>query len=153
MSKRFKAEKLLVEEMTEAVAHIRTVLKGLSIGQWIELIRKQLGMSQRALSVRAKIPQSTLFRIEKGKGEANIRTVTKILNAMSCDLFLVPVLSESIDTQRKKQARKKAEKHIRYLKGTMSLEKQEPDERLLKELMKDKEEEYLHSNSKLWNDD
>src|SRR5690606_40585569 len=116
VGKQFKAEKMIVEEMTEAVAPIRAALKGLSIGQWIKLLRKQLGMSRRALSMRAKIPQSTLFRVEQGTGEANIRTIAKILNAVSCDLFLVPVLNESIDIQRRKQARKKAENHIRIVR-------------------------------------
>lgn len=150
MGKRFKSEKIVLDEMTEALMSIRYVFRGLSIGQWISMIRNQLGMSQKVLSRRAKIPQPTLSRIEQGKGEANIGTLVKILNAMSCDLILAPILRESVESQRRKEARKKAEKHIRYLKGTMSLEKQEPDSRFLQELMKEKEEEYLHSKLKLW---
>lgn len=150
MGKRFKSEKIVLDEMTEALMGIRHVFRGLSIGQWISMIRKQLGMSQKVLSKRAKIPQPTLSRIEQGKGEANIGTLVKILNAMSCDLILAPILRESVEVQRRKEAWKKAEKHIRYLKGTMSLEKQEPDSRFLQELMKEKEEEYLHSKIKLW---
>jgi len=72
------------------------------------------------------------------------------LEALSCDVLLVPILREPIDIQRRNQARRMAEKHIKYLRGTMSLEKQEPDSRFLEELRKEKEEELLHSKLKLW---
>lgn len=61
------------------------------------------------------------------------------------------MLLESIDSIRRKQARKQAENHIRYLKGTMSLEKQQPDSKLLEELLKQEEERLLRGpGSKLW---
>ena len=150
MRKSSKSERLMIEEISKEGARLICPLRGLSIGQLICLIRKQLGMSQKVLSFRANIPQSTLSRVEQGKGEQNIATVKKILNALSCDLILVPVLRESIELQRRKQARRVAEKHIRYLRGTMSLEKQEPDADFFRELLKEKEEELLRSKSKLW---
>ncbi len=150
MGKAFKSEKLMVEEISRAGARLVPPLRGLSIGQLIGIIRKQLGMSQKILSSKAKIPQSTLSRVEQGKGDQNIATVKKILNALSCDLILVPILREPIDVQRRRQARRVAEKHIRYLKGTMSLEKQEPDSDFLNELLTEKEEELLRSKAKLW---
>jgi len=149
MKKTFKSEKLLIEEISGSGDRLSHLLRGLTIGQLIGIIRKQLGMSQKVLSSRAKIPQSTLSRVEQSKGEPNIATVRKILKSLSCDLILVPVIRESIDVQRRRQARRIAEKHIRYLKGTMNLEKQEPDSDFLDELMKQKEEELLHSKTKL----
>lgn len=150
MKKIFKSEKLVVNEISRAGDHLQRLLRGLSIGQLIGIIRKQLGMSQKVLSSRAKIPQSTLSKVEQSKGQPNISTLRKILEALSCDFILIPILRESIDMQRRKQARRLAEKHLRYLKGTMSLEKQEPDLHFLDELMKEKEEEFLHSKTKLW---
>jgi transcriptional regulator with XRE-family HTH domain len=150
MKKNFKSEKLIIEEISRAGAQLQRLLRGLSIGQLIAIIRKQLGMSQQRLSSKAKIPQSSLSRVEQSNGQPNISTLRKILDALSCDLILVPVLRESIDRQRRKQARRIAEKHIRYLKGTMNLEEQEPDSHFLDELLKEKEEELLHSKTKLW---
>jgi transcriptional regulator with XRE-family HTH domain len=150
MKKRHRSEKVILDELSELGGLLRKLLRGLSIGQWIAMIRKQLGMSQKNLSSRAKIPPSTLSRIEQDKGVPNLSTLKKILDAVSCDLILVPVLRESIDHQRRKQARLKAEKHAQYLMGTMSLEEQEPDSRFLRELMKEKEEEWLHAKTKLW---
>ena len=150
MKKTFKSEKLLIGEISRAGERLFRLLRGLTIGQLIGMIRKQLGMSQKVLSSRAKVPQATLSRLERDKGDVQISTVRKILGALSCDLMIVPVMRESIDLQRRRQARRIAEKHIRYLKGTMNLEKQEPDTDFLNELMKQKEEEILHSKTKLW---
>ncbi len=150
MRKSLRSEKLVLDEISEVGGRIRPLLRGMSMGQFIAMIRKQLGMSQKVLSSRAKIPQSTLSRVEQSKGDATLSTLKKIMNALSCDVVLVPILRESIDVQRRKQARRVAEKHIRYLQGTMSLEKQEPDARFFEALLKEKEEELLHSKTKLW---
>lgn len=150
MRKSLRSEKLVLDEISEVGGRIRPLLRGMSIGQFIAMIRKQLGMSQKVLSSRAKIPQSTLSRVEQCKGDASLSTLKKIMDALSCDVILVPILRESIDVQRRKQARRVAEKQIRYLQGTMSLEKQEPDVRFFEALLKEKEEELLHSKTKLW---
>jgi hypothetical protein len=80
-----------------------------------------------------------------------LSTLNKILNAISCDLVIVPLLRDSIDVTRRKQARKIAEKQVRYLKGTMNLEDQQPDARFMEELIKQEEEHLLQDPSaKLW---
>ena len=78
--------------------------------------------------------------------------LSKVLASLSCDLVVAPVLKQTIDAIRYKQARHIAEKHVRYLRGTMSLEKQEPDKRLLEELIKKEVNELLYGSSgiKLW---
>jgi hypothetical protein len=64
---------------------------------------------------------------------------------------IAPALQDSIDATRRKQARKKAEKNVRYLKGTMHLEDQQPDARFIEELVKQEEDRLLHgSNINLW---
>ena len=79
--------------------------------------------------------------------------MNKILGAISCDLVIVPLLQDSIDAIRRKQARKMAEKQVRYLKGTMNLEDQQPDSRFIAELIKQEEERLLQGpNSKLWDE-
>ena len=145
------AEKLLLEEVTKASLTAKIATRGLSIGALIKAVRLQLGMSQNVLAKRAKIPQPTVSRIEQGRRDVTVSTLIKICGAMFCDLVIVPVLQDSVDVIRRKQARKVAEKRTRYLKGTMNLEDQQPDSRFIEELTKQEEENLLHgSNARLW---
>lgn len=147
------SEKLLIEEIMQAAQKTRVAVRGLTIGALIKSIRVQLGMSQKALAKRAGVPQSTISRIEKEERDANLSTLNKILIAISCDIVIVPLLQDSIDAIRRKQARKMAEKQVRYLKGTMNLEDQQPDSRFIAELIKQEEERLLQGpNSKLWDE-
>ena len=147
------SEKLLIEEITQAAQKTRIAVRGLAIGALIKSIRLQLGMSQKALAKRAGVPQSTISRIEQEERDANLSTLNKILVAISCDLVIVPLLQDSIDAIRRKQARKMAENQVRYLKGTMNLEDQQPDSRFIAELIKQEEERLLQGpNSKLWDE-
>jgi transcriptional regulator with XRE-family HTH domain len=147
------SEKLLIEEIMQAAQKTRVAIRGLTIGALIKSIRVQLGMSQKALAKRAGVPQSTISRIEQEERDANLSTLNKILSAISCDLVIVPLLQDSIDAIRRKQARKMAEKQVSYLKGTMNLEDQQPDSRFIAELIKQEEERLLQGpNSKLWDE-
>lgn len=145
------SEKLLVEEVTCASRKMREALRGLSVGALIKSIREQLGMSQRALAKRAGVPQSTVSRIEQGQRDVTLSTLQKILGAISCDLAIAPLLQDSIDSLRRKQARKVAEKQVEYLQGTMNLEGQQPDPKFVEELLKQEVERLLQGPSaKLW---
>lgn len=147
------SEKLLIEEIMEATQKARIAVRGLTIGALIKSIRVQLGMSQKSLAKRAGVPQSTISRVEQEKRDANLSTLNKILSAISCDLVIVPLLQDSIDAIRRKQARKMAEKQVRYLKGTMNLEDQQPDSRFIAEVIKQEEERLMQGpNSKLWDE-
>ena len=147
------SEKLLIEEIMQAAQKTRIAVRGLTIGALIKSIRVQLGMSQKALAKRAGVPQSTISRIEQEERDANLSTLNKILSAISCDLVIVPLLQDSVDAIRRKQARKMAEKQVRYLKGTMNLEDQQPDSRFIVELIKQEEERLMQGpNSKLWDE-
>jgi transcriptional regulator with XRE-family HTH domain len=147
------SEKLLTEEIMQAALKVRVATRGLTIGALIRSIRTQLGMSQKALARRAGVPQSTISRIEQEERDANLATLNKILAAISCDLVIVPLLQDSIEAVRRKQARQMAEKQVLYLKGTMNLEDQEPDARFTEELIKQEEERLLQGPSaKLWDE-
>lgn len=148
--RRSTAERMLVEEVAQAAAALKKISKGLSLGSLIRLVRSQLGMSQAILAERADVPQSTISRLEKNVKNPNLSTLHKILDALFCDLIVIPMLREPVNTIRQKQARKQAEKHIRYLKGTMSLEKQQPDSRFIEELLKDEETRLLTHPQALW---
>lgn len=145
------SEQLLIEEVTQIAKTTKRVSRGLTIGALVKMIRTQLRMSQAALAERAGVPQSTISRIEREGAEANLSTLNKILDALFCDLVVVPMLHESVDTIRHKQARKQAEDHVRYLKGTMCLEEQRPDSKFLEGLLRQEEERLLQGpGSELW---
>lgn len=147
------SERLLIEEVMQASQKIKTAVRGLTIGALIKSIRLQLGMSQKVLAKRAGVPQSTVSRIEQEERDANLSTLNKILGAISCDLVIVPLLQNSLDAIRRRQARKMAEKQVHYLKGTMNLEDQQPDSRFIAELIKQEEERLLQGpNFKLWDE-
>jgi transcriptional regulator with XRE-family HTH domain len=145
------SEMILIEEVSLASQKVSAAIRGLPIGALIRSIRLQLGLSQKILAKRAGIPQPMVSRIERGPGDMNLSTIYKILGAMSCDLVIAPLLQDSIERIRRKQARKMAEKNVRYLKGTMNLEDQQPDSRFIEELLRQEEERLLQgSNDKLW---
>ena len=151
MKQHSPSEKLFIEEVMLAAQKLQTAIKGLSIGTLIRSIRTQLGMSQNALAKRAGVPQSTVSRIEQGQSDLTKSTLKKILEALSCDLVIVPLLQNTIDCIRRNQARKVVEKQISYLKGTMNMEEQQPDSRFIEELLKQEEERLLQGpNVKLW---
>lgn len=150
--KRFsRSEKLVLDEIIDAAHKLKVSSRGLSVGEMISMIRNQLGMSQKVLARLAGIPQSTVSRIECSTREPNLSTLQKILHALSCDILIVPLLMVPIDVIRRKQARRVAENNVRYLRGTMSLEKQELDTKLVEELIKEQEDELLRlPGTKLW---
>ena len=119
------------------------ILKGLTLGELIAMIRNQLKMSQRVLAKRAGVPQSTISNLEKSKKQPNLATLKKVFQALFCDLLIIPVMDESIENLLLQQARKKAEKRVRYLRGSMNLEKQEPDAKFIEELIKNETEEIV----------
>ncbi len=150
MKRSMVTEKLMLEEVALIAKEAQKVSRGLSMGEFIKMIRQQLGMTQSILAKRARIPQATLSNMERGKTTSN-SVLNKVLNALFCDFLVLPILREPIDVIKKKQARTIAEKHIQYLKGTMNLEKQQPNAKLMNELLKVEEEALLKGpGKKLW---
>ncbi|MEN9654396.1 MAG: helix-turn-helix protein [Chlamydiota bacterium] len=148
------SELLLVEEIAKEGTKAFQAARGLSPGALIKMIRKQIGMPQEVLARRAKVPQSTISRIEKGQGYPSLATLRNILQALDCDLVVLPILRESVSTIRRRQARKRAEIKVGYLLGTMHLEEQEPDQRFTDALLQQEEEKLLRGpNSTLWKED
>ena len=146
-----KSEKLLLMDIFISTRKLQKTQGEIQIGQLIFLIRQQLTMSQHFLAKKAKVPQSTISRIEAGRLRPNLRTLDKIFNALFCRLLISAVPYEDLQIVRQKQARKKAEQKVNYLLGTMALEKQKPDPRFARELIEEEEKKLLQANSKkLW---
>lgn len=147
------SEQFFIEELSQASKTVKVACKGLSIGSLIKSIRSQLGMSQSTVAKRAGIPQSTVSRVEQGKKDVSLSTLGKVLHALSCDLVIAPLMHDSISAIRRRQARKIAEKEVRYVTGTMNLENQQPDSLFMKNLLKQEEERLLHEpKAKLWDE-
>ena len=153
MAKPKKSERIFLDGVFLAGKALQKRLQGLSVGQLIPLIRRQLGMSQRILAMRGGIQQSSVARIESGHSDPNISTLKKIVEAMECDLVVTIVPKTDLKTTRENQAKLKAEQKIRYLHGTMSLENQAPNQQLLKELYNEEVKNLLDSpGSTLWDE-
>lgn len=154
MKKISNAKKIFIDDVSKTATTLQKVSRGISIGEFINMIRHQLKMSQSSLAQRAKVPQSTISRIEKGQKDCTTSMLINILEALSCDLVIAPRLKEPIETIRRKQAMKMARKSSRYLQGTMNLELQEPSSKLLKKIVEQEENELLQGNgNKLWNEE
>lgn len=149
-----KSEELLFDEISTAAKTLMSVQRNLLPGQMLALYRKILGMSQRELAQRAKIPQASISGIESGRLQPNIKSWEKIASALNADLLVALVPRKAPELFREEQARMIAKKKMEYLRGTMSLEKQEPDNKLLDKLIEDEVKSLLNfSNSQLWKDE
>lgn len=56
----------------------------------LKAARERSGISQRALSARAGVPQSHISRIERGHVNLTVSSLTAIANALDLDIALVP---------------------------------------------------------------
>lgn len=52
--------------------------------------REKMGLSQRALSARAGVPQSHISKIENGAVNLTVSSLTAIANALDLELALIP---------------------------------------------------------------
>ena len=147
------AESIVFEEIMECSLQLEMSLRSLKIGDLIKMLRQQIGIPQSILSKQAGVSQPTISMIENNK-VITISVITKLLKALHCNLTITPTLQEPIAQIRKKQARKVAQKRIEYLKGTMNLEDQEPDEKLFTLMLQQEEENLLNGpGSKLWGEE
>ncbi|MBI3554149.1 MAG: helix-turn-helix transcriptional regulator [Elusimicrobia bacterium] len=60
-------------------------------GQWVRTLRVCLHMTQRQLAARAGVSQGNLALIEKGRLEPQLSTLTKLFDALYCDLTVLPL--------------------------------------------------------------
>jgi transcriptional regulator with XRE-family HTH domain len=72
-------------------------------GDLILSLRKEQKISQRRLSVGAKVNRSTLRRIEEGDGSGDIDTIERLLDYMGYQLEALSDLSQ--DERLKRQAK------------------------------------------------
>lgn len=66
------------------------VFTSLEMGQVIRRVRKERGLTQAELGMRANVARGALQKLEEGRGTVNLETVFKILQALSLDLNVAP---------------------------------------------------------------
>src|SRR5258708_18951537 len=59
--------------------------------------RAHAGLTQRALSVRAGVPQPTIAAIETGRQDPRYATLERLVRACGQDLDLMPAAGERVD--------------------------------------------------------
>lgn len=114
-------------------------------------MRDRLSMSQRQLAKLAGIAQSTVTRIENEDIKPNQNTLRKIFSAMGCDLALLPIPYQNLDSFLYEKAKKIAEARINYLESTTALENQKPDKKWREFALQNEIESLLKNPSELWN--
>ena len=88
--------------------------------------RRQLGMSHAALAAQSGVSEPTVKRILGGKlAEASFENVRAVAEALGVTLAVQEI---DVDELRRRQARGKAERLVRYVQGNSALEGQGVDD-------------------------
>lgn len=147
------SEKILVEAIAKKTHELVECQRGLSIGLLLGMIRRQLKMSQRTLSKKSGVPQTTISRIEMGKQQPTIRTLNSLLGCMQCGLVISVLPKKNLNEVLLHQARKKAKERIQYSLGTMSLENQLPEKDFIRRLVEEETNKVLQEPGfDIWKD-
>ncbi len=99
---------------------------------WIRTLRDSLGMTSGDLARRMGVHPSRIPAIERGERERTLKldTLTRVADAMQCDLVYALVPRTSLDGMVEIQARLSAIRHLRNVMAHSRLEDQEvtPDD-------------------------
>lgn len=125
--------------------------RGSPVGRQIRWIRMRLGMTQKQLARRAGISQQHVALLEKDGSQAELRTLTKVAEALQCTLAVLISPRDKLSRMIRKQAEKVAGKRLSKVMGNMALEGQEPPAAMSRRLLKDEIETLSRKpSSQLW---
>jgi transcriptional regulator with XRE-family HTH domain len=118
----------------------------------LELRRQQLGMSKKSLAKRSGVSQATVNRILSGKeASPTLPNIQAIATALGAGLQIGPV--QDVHEFRKSQAQAKAKRLVRMVQGTMALEAQAVESRIIEQLVEQTMCELMAGpQRKLWDD-
>jgi predicted DNA-binding mobile mystery protein A len=96
-------------------------------GGWVRAIRQALGMSTADLAARLEVAPSTVNRLELSEqaGRIQLDTLTKVAEALGCDVVYALVPRRPLEELVDERARKLAAGELAALGHTMDLEAQE----------------------------
>lgn len=117
----------------------------------IKILRHGLGMTQTQLAKRAGLTQSHLAGIEQGRVDLQLSTLHKIFRAMDCETLLFPRFKQKPEAMIAQRAKEVARKKVARVSGSMALEKQLPDQSVIRELIKAEEKRLKDKpSSEIW---
>jgi len=117
----------------------------------IRLTRTRLGMTQAQLAKRCGLTQPHIAKIESGTVDMQLTTLRRIFSAMRCRLVLAPQPEESLEKIVERQARKAAAARVRRVSGTMAMEEQLPETKMIEELVNAQTESLRRNpSSEIW---
>lgn len=123
----------------------------LSYTEWIRVLRNYLRMTQEELANRSHIPQSHLAKIESGKVDPQVGTLSKIFNALSCNLAIEPFPQKPLSEVLRGRARSIALKRLKQAMGTMALEHQAVEKEAFRRLLEKRTDDILNDpRERLW---
>jgi transcriptional regulator with XRE-family HTH domain len=107
----------------------RSLLSGLNLAGSVRILRRRLRMTQAQLARRAGLPQPHVARIESGRGDVRLKTLERLLGAMFCDAFVLPLpradLRAVTEERLQATARKRAARSLRTLESGLGMSAQD----------------------------
>lgn len=93
---------------------------------WIRAIQDALGVSNRQLAKRLRLKHQTIedMQEDEAKGTIKLQTLRKLAQALDCRLLYVVVPNKPLEQIRKDQALKVAQRQLKRVAHSMSLEAQ-----------------------------
>ncbi len=145
-------KKLIQRQVQKKIESLKTFREKVSgVPSWIRYMRKALSMTPGQLAKRMNLTLPSLYQLERQEAsdKINLQSLKKAAKAMGCDLVYAFVPQKPLVEVIDNQARKRAEKLVRYSHLQMEYEDQALSQ---KELEKQIEElaETLKNSKNLW---
>ncbi|OGR84888.1 MAG: hypothetical protein A2901_00835 [Elusimicrobia bacterium RIFCSPLOWO2_01_FULL_54_10] len=110
-------------------------------------------MTQSELAQHAKLPQSHIAAIEKGKLDPRLSTLRKIFEALSCEMVLEPRPAGPLQEVLHQRARHVALRRLTENPGMIDLEGREPNESLFLQIVEKLTKDILYNpKERVWRD-
>ncbi|HAR62347.1 MAG: hypothetical protein DKM50_05685 [Candidatus Margulisiibacteriota bacterium] len=147
-----KLKLLQISERFKSVKHIPGWIKGLgSCSSQIKSIREAFGMTQKQLAKRIKSTQIIVSRLESNETNPTIETLTKVADALNCELIISFIPKIEIDAVVDKLADDTAEKLVNQSVANAAMELQKPNKKIIKHSKEDLKNDLINNRrSSLW---
>lgn len=95
-------------------------------GGWVRAIREALGMTAGDLADRMGVSQPSVTRLEQSERDGVVRldTLTRVADALECDVVYALVPRRPLEEMVTAQARRRARERVTQVAHTMALENQ-----------------------------
>lgn len=119
-------EKLAITQLDKAIEPFSMLLNHQPKEGWIRTIRQTLHMSTHVLAKRLKVTQSTIVDLESREAEKGVtlKKMEEAAEAFGCRFVYAFVPKESFSLMIQEHEKQKAERLVRQIQKTMSLEEQ-----------------------------